>query len=114
MIEVSVLEALENISFGRNATFKKGERYFARLSRNEDFYVMRSEEGYWIPISSFKENGYCIWNFIPKGFERKSIIYMRNRKRLNEFHSVELYFLGDNCEKWWYDRTRYEDVKLYE
>lgn len=111
MIEVTVLRALEDKSFGKKANFKQGEKYFARLSKNEDFYVLRSEEGYWIPVHSFKI-GYSLWTFKPEGFVRESIIYMRNRKRLNEFFSVEHYFDGDNAKKWWYG-SMFMDKELY-
>lgn len=112
MIEVSIMKATRNVSFGKNATFLEGELYFARLSKHEDYFVMRSEEGYWIKIHTFEGYGYCIWNFKPENFERKALIYMRNRKRLNEFISVQDYLCGYNCKKQWY--VTHIDNKLYE
>lgn len=113
MIEVSIMRANKFIAttYGKNATFLEGELYFARLSKNEDYYLMRSEEGYWVKVMSFKEGGYCIWTFKPEGFERKAIIYMRNRKRLNQFASAREYLCGYNCVKSW--GYSHRDKELY-
>ena len=109
MIEVAVYKAKNNIVFNRNATFLEGELYFGRLSKDGNCYVIRSEEGYWIPIERY--------NWAKRGdrnifFERKATIFMKNRKRLNEFVSVEQYFDGDNYKNFWYS-TYFRDNKLF-
>lgn len=98
MIEVVVWKAKDNAIFQNNGTFVEGELYFGRLSKDGNAYVIRSEEGYWIPIERYtwakrtKKTEY---------FERQCTIYMRNRKRLNEFVSVEQYADNkDNYRQW--------------
>lgn len=108
MIEVAVYKAKNNIVFNRNATFLEGELYFGRLSKDGQCYVIRSEEGYWIPVERYT---WARRGNVRDNFERRATIYMYNRKRLNEFTSVEEYLNGDNCEKWWYG-TQFRDKEF--
>lgn len=50
MIKVEVVKANANIYFGKNATFLEGEYYLCRKSKKGNSLVMKSEEGYWIPV----------------------------------------------------------------
>lgn len=109
MIEVSIKRALGDYDLGKNASFKEGALYFFRFSKCGLKLVVRSEEGYWIPLHPRYR-----WYTNTDGFKRELTIYMKNRKRLNEFSSVEEYLEGDNLKKsnWmWYDA--YADVNLY-
>lgn len=88
MIEVVVWKAKNNVTLQKNGTFIEGESYFGRLSKDGDCYVIRSEEGYWIPVVRYT---WARRYDMSVAFERRSTIFMRNRKRLNEFISVEHY-----------------------
>lgn len=108
MIEVIVFRAKENIIKNKN-TFIEGELYFGRISKTAGYFVIRSEEGHWIPFLQYS------WVFNPNKlshiFERKATIYMRNRKRLNGISSVEDYLGSDECVKWCYS---YRDKFLFD
>jgi hypothetical protein len=103
MIEVAILVARETTILQKKGTFLEGESYFGRYSKTGNCYVIRSEEGYWIPIERYD------WAYnrskVRVLFDRKATIYMYNRKRLNELPSAEEYMNGDNCDKWWYGTT---------
>ena len=109
MIEVAVLLARGNEVLQKNGTFLEGELYFGRVSKDGNCYVVRSEEGYWIPVERYD------WAYnrskIRNIFDRRATIYMLNRKRLNDFTSVEEYLNGDNCEKWYYG-TQFRDKQF--
>lgn len=105
MIEAVVYKAKRSIFRDKN-TFIEGNLYFGRWSKTGECYVIRSEEGNWIPFWWIKytykiKYTYNRWT-VSDSFERKFTIYMKNRKRLNKFDSVEHYFDGENCKKWWY------------
>lgn len=53
MIRVEIIKAEANTSYGKNATFLEGELYLGRKSKDGKRFVMRSEEGYWIPVIHF-------------------------------------------------------------
>lgn len=97
MIEVFVYKAFETMVKNNN-TFLEDELYFGRLSRNENSIVVRSEEGHWIPFVEFNFYNYQKLS----EFSKEKTIYMRNRKRINEFESVEEYLNGDNYHQWFY------------
>ena len=98
MIEVAVFKAKHNLSYQNNGTFIEGELYFGRLSKDGNCYVVRSEEGYWIPVERYT---WAKRMNMKDNFQRMSTIYMRNRKRLNEFVSVEQYISNpDNYRQW--------------
>jgi hypothetical protein len=109
MIEVAILQAKSNIYLGKNATFLEKELYFGRQTKDGMGYVIMSKEGYWIPVYSYKltVNRFKHSDY----FNRKATIYMKNRKRLNEFNSVIEYLTGYNFRKRWY--SYYNDVELY-
>lgn len=98
MIEVALHKAKHNLTYCNNGTFIEGELYFGRESKDGSCYVMRSEEGYWIPVERFT---WARRLNMKDNFERKATIYMRNRKRLNEINSVEEYVNNkDNYRQW--------------
>jgi len=98
MIEAYVFTANEDM-FRRKATFYEGRAYFGRLSKNGTSLVIKSEEGYWIPIVRF-ELGRG-WNYMLKSklFTRNATIYMRSRKRIEEFENPKEYFEDPNNVK---------------
>lgn len=108
MIEVTVWLARGNAVLQKNGAFLEGEMYFGRLSKDGNCYVMRSEEGYWIPVERYR---WVKRGNVEDNFERKATIYMLNRKRLNRITNVEDYLNGDNCEKWWYG-TQFRDKEF--
>lgn len=108
MIEVAVWKAKNNVTLQKNGTFIEGESYFGRLSKDGSCYVVRSEEGYWIPVVRYT---WARRRNVGDYFNRSATIFMKNRKRLNEFASVEQYFDGNNCRKWWY-ATQFKDNQL--
>ncbi|AYP68338.1 hypothetical protein PQE75_gp141 [Bacillus phage vB_BcoS-136] len=110
MIEVVVLQAKGNIHLGKNATFLDGELYFGRESKDGSSFVIRSEQGYWIPVFSYRLTVNRLK--YKEIFNRRATIYMKNRKRLNNFVSVEHYFNSGNAKKWWYD-SQFKDLELY-
>lgn len=113
MIETYVFIAKEDI-LKRKSTFYEGRTYFGRLSKTGKSLVIKSEEGYWIPFETF-ELGKGAWNYALKSklFERHATIYMRNRKRIEEFRNPKHYFENlDNFKELWYGTT-FNDSKLY-
>lgn len=86
MIQVHILQAKEDFRFRKNGTFKQGEMYFGRMSKNGDCYVARSEEGYWIPVQQWK-----MTVMRPKEhfFRTLSWVIMPNRSELNSIFSVD-------------------------
>ncbi|MFQ3543466.1 hypothetical protein Q7A53_05220 [Halobacillus rhizosphaerae] len=98
MIEVRILKAKKNIVLNKNATFLEGEFYFSRVSKKGIKIVVRSEEGYWIPIDSYKiYSGYKLMQSY--GFSIEKTIYMKNRQRLYEFSNADEYLNGDNFKR---------------
>src|SRR5690606_24931092 len=97
MIDVALLRAKEDFSLGRNATFLQGKQYFGREDKDGDSYVVRSEEGYWIPFLHYKI-GYRNYTKLSQ-FKYERTLYMRNRKKLNEFSDVEEYLNSGHMRK---------------
>lgn len=111
MIEVRILKAKEDLYIRKNGSFTEGELYFGRPSKDGMGYVVRSDEGYWIPFFQSRLTINHYWNSFPDQFQGVGTVYMKNRKRLNQFFSVADYFIGDNCKKLWYG-TMFKDNEL--
>lgn len=114
MLEVRVLKAKETIHMRKNATFLAGELYFGRPSKDGMGYVVRSEEGYWIPFFESRLTINRYWYSFPTQFESKALIYMKNRKRLNEFYDVSHYFASGEFKQWWGYGTVLKDNHLWD
>ncbi|UGO50678.1 hypothetical protein PQE68_gp087 [Bacillus phage vB_BanS_Sophrita] len=113
MIETYVFTAKEDI-FKRKSTFYEGRAYFGRLSKTGKSLVIKSEEGYWIPFETF-ELGNGAWNYKLKSelFERSATIYMRSRKRIDEFTSPKDYLENkDNYKKYMFYGSHFRDIQL--
>jgi hypothetical protein len=111
MIDVRILKAKETMIIRKNGTFLEGELYFGRPSKDGMGYVVRSEEGYWIPFFESRLTINRYWHSFPQQFESRALVYMRSRKRLNEFLNAQDYVNGNNCTKWWY--TTFRDNELW-
>lgn len=104
MIEVNILRATEDMKLGRYGTFFAGERYFSRNCKLGRQIVVRSQEGYWIPVEGYRGK-----------FERSATVYMRNRKRLNEFRNPIHYFREREFrERFSFMSFVYSDLFLYQ
>lgn len=81
MIQVYIYRAKKNVSLQKKGTFLEGALYFGRMSRNGNCFVVRSEEGNWIPVERYdwakRGNRY---NY----FETQTWFLTNNRKNLNE------------------------------
>lgn len=53
MIRVDILRANHTFVECVNGTFYEGEYYIGRMSKDGKSYVVRSSEGYWIPLVRF-------------------------------------------------------------
>jgi hypothetical protein len=83
MIKITVHESLNDISLccGKR-TFTKGVNYYGRRSLSGDQYLVRCNEGYWIP--------FIWWNwtrtnkeYFSKYFDYVDHFYLNNKKEIN-------------------------------
>lgn len=83
MIKVDILVAKEHLYFRKKGSFTRGRIYLARRSKQGDKIVVRSNEGYWVPIVQFhwaRSN----YDRYAKNFEIKNTIYLYNRRHIND------------------------------
>lgn len=108
MIRVDILKAKHTFMIN-GILFWEDAEYFGRLSKTGECYVIKGEDGHWAVMEDYR------WAFnrmkVNAFFERKSIVYMNNRKRLNHFNSVYDYFKGNNAKRECFNT--FEDAMLY-
>ena len=83
MIRVEIIKAEVNTSYGKNATFLEGELYLGRNSKDGNYFVMRSEEGYWIPVIHFDRAKTGYGKFLAH-FTVKDIFFLDNYRELKD------------------------------
>lgn len=113
MIAVEVLKAKKNIIMENN-TFLEGERYFGRMSKNGDMFVVKSEEGNWVVIEQYQHTLVAKHHLrLNEIFSYDSTIYMKSRKSLNKYSDFINYTLEGNYNTYGLIKVFY-DSELYD
>jgi hypothetical protein len=94
MIKVIIHKANRDIYCHKNATFTSGKYYLGRYSKNDDMYIVRSNEGYWFPFIKYK---YTVSNAnkFSYFFDEIKEFYATNRKELNNKEVNDYFTISD-------------------